>query len=179
MFKKVLSLDQALNLTGFAIYNDKELILHGVFNLKDIKLDNPAKGSNSNKNNPVQEKISNIKNFLEKIIIDYEIDFVVLEDIQSQVNINTFKQLSWLQGVLINFLYEHKVCHLVLKPSEWRSIIGVKGRKRVEQKLSARNKVCELFSKDVSEDEADAILIGLASITAKGKFDSKIVQDFL
>lgn len=168
MFKKILSLDQALNLTGFAIYNNEELILYGTFNLKDIK-----------DNNSVEEKISNVKKFLQKIINDYEIDFVVLEDIQSQVNINTFKQLSWLQGTLINFLYDNKICHLVLKPSEWRAIVGVKGRKRVDQKLNAREKVFDLFSKTVSEDEADAILIGLASITANGKFNSKIVQDFL
>ena len=174
MFKKVLSLDQALNLTGFAIYDNGELILHGVFDLKDIK-NNIHEPNNS----PVQEKISNIKQFLEKIIKDYEIDLVVLEDIQSQVNINTFKQLAWLQGVLINFLFQKQVCHVMLKPSEWRTIVGVKGRKRVEQKLSARKKVFELFAKDVSEDEADAILIGLASITAKGKFDLKIVKNFL
>ena len=112
MFKKILSLDQALNLTGFAIYDNKELILHGTFNLKDIKGDNS-----------VEEKVSNVKKFLEKIIADYEIDLVVLEDVQSQVNVNTFKQLAWLQGTLINFLYEHKYCHLIVKPSEWRSII--------------------------------------------------------
>ena len=168
MFKKILSLDQALNLTGFAIYDNKELILHGTFNLKDIKGDNS-----------VEEKVSNVKKFLEKIIADYEIDLVVLEDVQSQVNVNTFKQLAWLQGTLINFLYERKYCHLIVKPSEWRSIIGFNGRKRVDQKQSAKDIVFKLFSKDVSEDEADAILIGLASITAKGKFDKKIVQDFL
>ena len=42
----------------------------------------------------------------------------------------------------------------------WRKHSAIKGRKRAEIKESAIVKVKELYDLDVSEDEAEAILIG-------------------
>jgi Holliday junction resolvasome RuvABC endonuclease subunit len=56
-----------------------------------------------------------------------------------------------------------------LAPSHWRSIIkdkhGIKfGRSRAEQKQKAQDFVKEFFNKEVTEDEADAICLGLAGV---------------
>ena len=62
--------------------------------------------------------------------------------------------------------------HTVLAPSHWRSILkspfGIGfGRSRAEQKKSARGFVKDHYNIDVSEDEADAICIGIAGIIEK------------
>lgn len=165
MSSYLLSLDQSLNLTGFAIFNniDGELYKYGVFDLKDIKGDNVT-----------DEKILNIKMFIDKIINNYNIKLVVIEDIQSQSNINTFKLLSWLQGVLKNYLYENGVPYLIISPATWRKELGIKGRKRDEQKISAINYVKSKYRIDVSSDVADAICIGLATIEKMKANDIKI-----
>lgn len=165
-YRKILSLDQALNLTGFAIFEEDLLIKYGTLNLSDIKGDNPT-----------DEKILNVKEFIKRIKKNYGIDLVIIEDIQSQVNIKTFKHLAWLQGVIKNYLYEQEIPYTVYKPSEWRKIIGIKGRKRVEQKANAQLKVKELYNIDVSEDEADAILLAVATITSVKKNNLNILKD--
>ena len=62
--------------------------------------------------------------------------------------------------------------HTVLAPSHWRSILKSQfgigfGRSRAEQKKSARGFVKDHYNIDVSEDEADAICIGIAGIIEK------------
>ena len=63
--------------------------------------------------------------------------------------------------------------HTVLAPSHWRSILKSHyglvgfGRSRAEQKKSARGFVKDHYNIDVSEDEADAICIGIAGIIEK------------
>lgn len=151
----LLSLDQSLNLTGFAIFSsvNGDLYKYGIFDLKDIKGDNIS-----------DEKIYNIKMFLDRIIKEYNIKFVVIEDIQSQSNVNTFKLLSWLQGVLKNYLYENNIPYAIISPPAWRKELGIKGRKRDEQKINAINYIKNRYNIDVSSDVADAICIGLGAI---------------
>lgn len=155
---KILALDQASSKTGFSIYNEnKKLLKYGVFDIHDI--DEKHNGSLF-----YQEKIENVKMFLDRIICEYTIDLVVIEDIQSQSNINTYKKLAWLQGVLIQYLYSNKIQFKILSPSEWRKILKIKGksRKRVDIKLATQEYVKTIFEIEASEDECDAICIGKA-----------------
>ena len=46
----------------------------------------------------------------------------------------------------------------MVKASEWRKRVGIKGRKRADVKKEAIEMVKELYGLDVSEDEAEAIL---------------------
>ena len=66
-----------------------------------------------------------------------------------------------MQGVILSILFEKNVGFQIVKPSTWKSVTKVKGRKRKEQKESAMQIVKEKYKINVSEDVAEAILIGL------------------
>lgn len=62
----------------------------------------------------------------------------------------------------------------ILSPSHWRSVLKDKyavsfGRKREEQKKAAQQLVERLYKIQVSQDEADAICLGLAGIEEYNK----------
>lgn len=148
-----MALDQATKLTGYSVWCDGKLVKHGVFNIEDIK-ENP-------------ERTKNTKMFLKAMVETYNIDMVILEDIQQQSNPKTYKILAELLGVLCNFLYEVQLPYFIIKPSEWRKILKIGGRKRREQKEATKQLITGLYSVEVTEDEADAMAIGLA-IHTKG-----------
>lgn len=144
----VLALDQATKLTGYSIWVDGQLINYGVFNVEDVK--------------ETESRVENTKMFLRAIVDLYKVDRVILEDIQQQSNPKVYKLLAELLGVLTNYLYENKIPYTTVRPSEWRKILKVTGRKRQEQKDSAKELVRSLYNKDTTEDESDAICLGLA-----------------
>lgn len=142
---RVLSLDQATK-TGYAIYDDEELIHYGI---KDFgKIDD------------FTERISEIKKMQNDYIEKYNPEICSIEDIQQQVNPKTFKQLAELKGVLENNLFEKEFLYFIVASTQWKSTCNVKGRKREEQKKNAQLFVKNKFNIDVSEDEADAICQG-------------------
>lgn len=97
-------------------------------------------------------------------------DKIIFEDIQLQTYkknpsevtemVITFKKLAHLQGVLKNYCYESGLLYKVVPPSTWRHYSEVKGNSRTDQKRSAQLIVKQLYDISVSQDEADAILIG-------------------
>ena len=69
-------------------------------------------------------------------------------------------------GAVYGWCLVHNVYFEMLRPTEWRALISKekKGRKRDELKAWSVRKVKELFGIDVTDDESDAILIGLAYV---------------
>ena len=91
-------------------------------------------------------------------------DFVVFENVQFQKNYGTFQQLSQLQGLIMALLFERNIGFQYVESTAWRAFCGVKGKKRTEQKANAIQIVKDKFNLSVSDDEADAILIGFWAI---------------
>ena len=154
---RILGLDQSSNKTGFAIYENEELIKYGVFDIHDL----------DEKHNGIcyfQEKIENNLMFIDRLIKEYKIDLVCIEDIQSQSNVNTYKKLAWLQGSIMQYLYDNNFEYSILSPSEWRKVLNIKGksRKREDIKLATQQYVTKAFGIEVDEDTSDAICIGQA-----------------
>ncbi len=89
-------------------------------------------------------------------------DYVFLEDTQYQNNFASFQALSQFQGIIMGgLLFEKNIGFQIVQPTTWKSAVGVHGKKRKEQKSSAIQIVKTMFGfKDISEDEAEAILIG-------------------
>ena len=149
--QRVLGLDQATHISGFSIFDDKKLVLHGVL---EVYEDNEI------------ERDNHIKQWLISIIESWSIDIVALEDIQLQqfnnrdVGITTFKILARLQGILMECCYEMGVDYVLCPPATWRAHCKVKGRTKADKKKSMQLIVKELFDISVSNDEADAIGIG-------------------
>lgn len=147
LFIKILCLDQATKISGYSIFKDKELIAYG-----KLEVD-------QNEKNYV-ERIKQMNDKIIELIENNKPNFVVFEDVQFQRNYQTYQQLSQLQGVIMGYLFELDLGFQIIEPSGWKSLCGIKGRKREEQKKNTQIFVKDKYNVDASEDEADAIGIG-------------------
>ena len=150
-----LSLDQALQTTGYAIFDEDSLIEYGHFTI-------PANKKIEVRLNAIMQELSELEN-------RFEFQDVFFEDIQAQQNKETYKKLAYVQAAVLIWCYntEHKTT--ILAPSHWRSVLKNKykisfGKARQEQKKAAQELVRQRFGIQASEDECDAICIGLAGI---------------
>lgn len=144
---RLLTLDQATVVSGWSVFEDGKLIKYGKIetNTKDIG-----------------ERLCYIKQQILELITEYQIDEVVIEDIQMQDNVQTFKALAELFGVLAETFTEIKMPYSALLASSWKSSLGIKGKNRQEQKKNAQQWVIDNYNIKVIQDIADSICIGAA-----------------
>ena len=155
MKRKILALDQALQLSGWSLFDGRDLVTSGTFSVKTTL--------------PIEQRLNCIMRHISELYNEYEFDALVFEDIQLQCgNVTTYQRLSYVQAAIMIWCYTNDVKYKVLAPSHWRKILKDKcgisfGRKREEQKQNAIDFVKDKFDIDVSTDEADAICIGFAA----------------
>lgn len=153
---RLLALDQASRTTGYAIFEDDQLVKSGTFTLRS---------------DDIGERLVDYRKHIEKLIIDNDVDEIAFEDIQMQSQVNnvqTFKVLAEIFGVTQEYLAEQEHSYHIVSSNTWKSKLNIKGRTRTEQKKNAQAYVLEHFNKKVSQDESDAICIG-ASIVLDNK----------
>lgn len=115
-----------------------------------------------NKNDETIDRITyTIKRCL-NLVRTHEVAFVFIEGVQVQRNPVVYEVLAKLAGSLEIMLYESGYFVNVVKASEWRKRVGIKGRKRADVKKEAIELVKELYDLEVSEDEAEAVLFARA-----------------
>ena len=146
---RILALDQASRTSGFSIYEDGKLIQYGKFTFTDTDF-----GTRLNK----------IRNKIKTLISDFIIDTIIYEDIQLQEsannNVDTFKKLSEVYGIISELAVELKIPAQSVYSTSWKSGVGVKGQNRAAQKKAAQDWVENKFGIRPTEDECDAICIG-------------------
>ena len=150
---RILALDASTNITGYSVYDNKELIGYGVFK--------------TNENNDVTERINEMKHWLEKMIDEHKPDFLGCENIQlqtygkGQAQVELYRKLANLQGVILDTCFEKDLyCDLVYA-TEWRRAFGIgEGTGRENKKRQAQDKVFTWYGLKCTQDEADAICIG-------------------
>lgn len=154
--RKILALDQASRTTGWAVFNDNTLLTYGKFTVSE---------------DDIGERLYAIKNHVQNLISKYEINEIVFEDIQLQNNIlnnvQTFKILAEVFGILEELFTELKIPHSAVLASSWKSTLGIKGRTRPEQKKNAQLYVEQTYNAKATQDESDAICIGSHYLTKK------------
>ena len=154
---KLLALDQASRVSGYAIFDDNELVKSGTFSLTS---------------DDIGERLVSYRYHIQKLIEENDIDEVAFEDIQMQSQINnvqTFKILAEIFGVTQEYLAEHKYGYHIVSSNTWKSKLGIKGKTRPEQKKNAQAYVLEHYNKKVSQDESDAICIATSIILENQK----------
>lgn len=144
---RVLALDQATHISGYSIFDARDLVTYGTFEAvgaKEIERDNY------------------IKQRLISMMQQWQPDLVALEGIQYQqgVGVTTFETLARLQGILMEATFEEKVPFLICPTNTWRAHSSVKGKTRVDKKRSMQLIIKQMYDVSVTEDEADAIGIG-------------------
>ena len=149
---KILALDQASRTSGYAIFENDELIDCGTFTLAQ---DN------------VGERLVKLREQIINFIKDNQIDIVLFEDIQLQsgmAGVTTYKVLAEVFGVIQELLTEIGIKYEIVHSQTWKSILNIKGKARAEQKRHAQEYVLNTFNKKVPQDAADAICIGASYI---------------
>lgn len=153
MNKRLLALDQSSKTTGYAVFEDNKLKTFGKFVVEDSNIDT---------------RLVKIRQKIKDLIIQFNIDEVVFEDIQQQNNVSnnvqTFKILAEVYGVISELLEEEKIPHSMILSTSWKSLLGIKGRTRPEQKKNAQDYVLNNYDTKPTQDESDAVCIGLAHI---------------
>lgn len=149
--QRTLGLDQATHITGYSIFDGKDLVYAGTFEAAA--------------EDEIERDIE-IRNWLHQIIQNWKPDIIGIEGIQLQqfnnktIGVTTYQTLARLQGILMALCVEEKVEYVVCAPATWRAHCKVKGRTRTDKKKSMQTKVKEWFDITVSDDVADAIGIG-------------------
>lgn len=144
---RILSLDASTSATGWAIWEDGELLDSGCFR-PNSKLSWEARSF----------KVAGF-------VADQQFDMLVMEDVPLQRNgLPTLAKLCVLSG-MIRFAAGNKV--YLFQPNKWRSKAGLSPFKkhRDELKQAAVDKVNELYNLDLAlkdNDRAEAIMIGIA-----------------
>ena len=146
---RLLALDQASKVTGWAIFEDGELKSYGKISLDDPNIDT---------------RLVQLRQNIWVLIESENINEVVFEDIQQQNNVannvQTFKVLAEVYGVVSELLQELQIPHSTVLAASWKSTLGIKGRTRAEQKKNAQLYVEQNYNIHVIQDIADAVCIG-------------------
>lgn len=146
---RLLALDQASKVTGWAIFEDGELKSYGKISLDDPNTD---------------IRLVQLRQSIQTLVADYNIDEVIFEDIQQQNNVannvQIFKVLAEVYGVVSELLQELQIPHSTVLAVSWKSTLGIKGRTRAEQKKNAQLYVEQNYGIHVIQDIADAVCIG-------------------
>lgn len=151
---RLLSLDQATRTSGWALFEDSQLIDFGKFTFDDAD---------------ILKRIHKVCTQLQILIIQHKPDKIIFEDIamQGQINnVQTFKALAQLQGAIAEICFQQKIPFEILSPNQWRAECHfLKGNEkdRNSQKRIAQQWVMTQFNKKCTQDEADAICIGYAA----------------
>ena len=143
----ILAFDQSSKTTGWAVFKDGKLHDYGKFTFEDES---------------VGIRLKKIRLKVEELVDIYFPDKVIFEDIQEQNNILTFKVLAQVQGVMMELFSFLNIPYTSIMAVTWKSILGIRGKARAEQKRNAQKYVINTYNVKATQDESDAICIGAA-----------------
>ena len=119
---KILSVDQSRT-GGWAIFEYETGVL-----LKFGDFDFPSRKYS------FAQAVVQLKTLIKEIIKTEQVSAVFIEDIQLRQNVQAFKNLAWLQGVLVNYFEENQLLYDIIAPSKWQNACGARGRTDKEKK---------------------------------------------
>lgn len=142
---RIVAIDNATKNAGVSVFDDGQLVFYHLYQYEGDTL----------------TRMVHNRNFLEDTVINtWQADMIVIEDIQYQNSIMTFKTLAMLLGSSLVSCAAKKVKVETVLSSVWRSNFMLHGKTRIEQKKQAIDKVKTMYNIDVTDDIAEAILLG-------------------
>lgn len=148
---KICVLDQASIKTGYAIFDNSDLVRWGLIDLSKEKT--------------IENRFKTMIQKIDLLISRINPDLVIFEDVNKRNNIKTLIMLSRLQGSIMNSCCLHNKPYKIYAPSTWRKIVNItQGAKvkRAELKKQAMAFVKQSYGITVGDDIAESICIGLA-----------------
>lgn len=151
MSKILIALDESTTCTGYAVFDDSELIEHGTFSFKS---------------KDVLERVSLIMEEIENLIDTYKPDNMIIEDVQITMNAATAKSLLGLQFMIEVYAHRNNISCETYRTTKWRKILGLSNSRALDRKAKKQETIDYVKDKygiDVlKDDESDAIAIGTA-----------------
>lgn len=149
-----LALDMSTKSSGWAIFDNQSLKSYGCI---------------TSDNENVYKRIDKMINELNKILSQYKVDSIAIEDVipeDVRNNQNVFKKLTYLQGFVLHLLNKRNITNIkFFVASEWRKKCGIKTGRGIERNTLKQKDiqfVKDQYGLDVNDDVADAICIGYA-----------------
>lgn len=156
---RVVAIDNATEKVGISVFDDGKLIFWHLYTYSGETIDRIIKN----------------RNFLEETIIkQWKPDFIVVEDIQYQNNILTFKTLAMLLGNTLAAIRAAHIKYETVLSKVWRSHFTISGTTRVQQKMAAIQLIKKMYGIDVNDDIAEAILLGKYAVDCLSRGTSKL-----
>lgn len=159
----LLALDQATYTTGYTILKDGKISVVSHFTCSGTDLGT---------------RLEQLRQHIQNLIINNNIDEVVFEDIQLQdmngnkeTGITTFKMLAEVLGVVRELLTEMKIKHSTVPPIKWKAHFKIAGKGRTAEKKMAQSYALKKFNISCTEDEADSLCIALYHHDTMNSFD--------
>lgn len=157
---KIIAFDQSSRLSGYAIFEDGELIDYGKFGFTEPEL---------------SRRLVKIREKVLSLVKENNIDKVYFEDIQLQGNVTnnvaSYKVLAEVLGVCEETMRENKIDYDIIHSQTWKATLQIKGRNRADQKRNAQAYVLSTYGISATQDESDAICIGTCAVKIDSKFD--------
>ena len=151
MSKILIALDESTTCTGYAVFDDGELIEHGIFSFKS---------------KDVLERVSLIMEEIEELIKTYKPDNMVIEDVQITMNAATAKSLLGLQFMIEVYAHRNNISCETYRTTKWRQILGLSNSRSLDRKAKKQETIDYVKNKYgieiLKDDESDAIAIGTA-----------------
>lgn len=156
--KIIVALDESTKSTGYAIFNNKELIRYGAI-------------QETSKN--VLERVDNILNEIKNILDKYKPNIVIIENVQITMSAPTAKTLMGLQFAIELLCYKEGIECTSYRTAHWRKVLGLSNSpklKREDKKQEALDYVQNKYNiKENIDDISDAICIGESYIKENEK----------
>lgn len=140
---RLLGIDQSTKCSGYCVMENGKYKKSGVIEVSD--------------KDDTMTRLENMNKEIIKLIRDVKPTWVIFENIQFQRNYQTYKTLAQLQGLIMAYLFQKDLGFTIVEPTAWKSCCGIKGKKRIEQKMNTQKYVEDTYGVSVGEDEADSI----------------------
>lgn len=150
---RVVAFDQATEHFGLSVFDNNKLVYYSLYTFKGT----------------LDSRLVAITRMVRDIVIkEWQPDYICFEDIQYEKNIRTFKILAELIGIITELCKEAEIRYEIVMPNVWRRYANTAGKDRRTEKMLSVAKVKELYNIDVSDDVAEAILIGRYAVRRIG-----------
>lgn len=155
---RIVAVDNASHNAGVSVFDNGKLVFYHLYSYTGDTIDRLYKN----------------RQFLEEVVaLQWQPDLVVLEDIQYQNNIQTFKTLAMLLGNSLVCMKAHNIRTETVLSKVWRSHFIINGKTRLQEKAQAIDKIKQMYNIDVNDDVAEAILLGKYAVDALRKVATK------
>lgn len=142
---RIIAVDQASYKIGISVFDDGKLVHYHLVEVTGT----------------FDARLHKIFKFISDVVIkQWQPNYMVFEDIQYQDNALTHKTLGMVMGVCILAATMGNIEHTEVLNKVWQSEFGISGATRAAQKANVIKRVQEYYKIDVTDDVADAILMG-------------------